>query len=131
MSEQNNQQLDLSQLTPEQLEQAMLEKEKSGASEGSLLDSHAAMCHMYYPVMRRYLKVLNKKAIERVIELVAKFPIEDSDKKPLDKKEQELFNILNQILTSKYIMIIHSAGEELAKIEEAKKTKEGENNGKV
>lgn len=104
--------------TPEEIERGMLEKESN--ADPNILDNHAAFCSLYFPRMLNYMRVMNKKALMRVMELAIKYPIEESGKDFKSENERSLFNILNQLLTSKYIMIIHSAGEELKKQEESK-----------
>lgn len=111
-------------LTPTEAEKVMIDKE---LAQGQILDNHAAFCHMYFPKLLQAINTLNSKALRRVIELAVKYPIEESDKKLKTQTEKDTFNILNQLLTSKYSMILYTGLEEMQRQEKEKENGKSQN----
>lgn len=114
--------------TSEEIEKELLEKKVQEESEGHPLDVFAANFKIYHMRAIQGFRQLSSKAKDRVMELAIKFPIEDSDKKLLNETEKTVYNVINQLIIDKGMLLVHSAGEELRKQEEEKTKIEGEKN---
>lgn len=119
---------------------------QSKVEESNPLDVHAQMFYMYGPRFRGQLQMMNKKALIRLINSLVQFPLNDNEIKLRSKVEQDAFHTGDQMLTSKYVMMIVTdmntqmeakQKEEQAKLELDKQGQdvvvsnntEGENNG--
>lgn len=104
--------------TPEQVEQVMVQKEKEASQNpGHVLDTYAGFFQVYGPVFARLIEQLGKKSLIRVMNLLIKYPIEEEHLKPMNKVEKDLFRIGHELLISKYMLILHTAGEKIAEDE--------------
>lgn len=82
-------------------------------------DLHAQLFYMYMPIFRRHLAALNKKALIRLIGSLIEVPLNERDIKTRSKVEQDAFQIGDQLLTSKYVMLILTDAQ--AQMQEAQK----------
>lgn len=107
--------------TADQVEQIILEKDKEASEKpGHVLDTYAGFFKVYGPVFDRTIDMLGKKSLARVMKLLIKYPIEEEHLKPMNKAEKDLFRIGHELLISKYMLIIHTAGEEMQRQEKEK-----------
>lgn len=90
-------------------------------AEAHPLDMHAQMFYMYMPRFRSQLNMMNKKALIRLIASLVEFPLSDKEIKLRSQLEQDAFNTGDQLLTSKYVMMIVTDAETQRKMEEEKK----------
>jgi hypothetical protein len=80
--------------------------EKAGQTAQNPEDLHAQMFYLYMPIFRRHLEHLNKKALIRLIGALVEVPLNEKEIKSRSKVEQNAFQIGDQLLTSKYVMMI-------------------------
>lgn len=118
------------------------------AEQSNPLDLHAQYFYMYFPRFRQVLNNLNKKALIRLISFLVENPLNERELRSCSKLEQDAFQIGDQLLVSKYLMMIVTdlkMQDELKTKQEAEKKaldnetqivvdsknemKEGENNG--
>ena len=101
--------------------------EKAGQTAQNPEDLHAQMFYLYMPIFRRHLEHLNKKALIRLIGALIEVPLNEKEIKSRSKVEQNAFQIGDQLLTSKYVMMILTDANtkmEAAKAEAEKKASE-------
>lgn len=82
--------------------------EQAGKTAQNPEDLHAQMFYLYMPIFRRHLEHLNKKALIRLIGALIEVPLNEKEIKSRSKVEQNAFQIGDQLLTSKYVMMILS-----------------------
>jgi hypothetical protein len=75
---------------------------------------------MYMPIFRRHLENLNKKALIRLIGALVEVPLNEKEIKTRSKTEQDAFQIGDQLLTSKYVMLILTDAQAQMKAAEQK-----------
>lgn len=80
--------------------------EQAGKTAQNPEDLHAQMFYLYMPIFRRHLEHLNKKALIRLIGALIEVPLNEKEIKSRSKVEQNAFQIGDQLLTSKYVMMI-------------------------
>lgn len=90
------------------------------------LDVHAQMFFMYGPRLHNTLKLMNKKALVRFLFQLIQHPLNDKELKFKDKLEQDCFNIADNMLTSKYMMVFTTGLQEIERVEKEKAQKEKE-----
>lgn len=79
------------------------------------LDLHAQFFFMYSPRLRNTLNLMSKKALARLVFSLVQHPLNDKEMKLREKIEQDAFHIADQMLTSKYFMILGTYMEEAQK----------------
>ncbi len=82
--------------------------EQAGKTAQNPEDLHAQMFYLYAPIFKRHLEHLNKKALIRLISSLIEVPLNEKEIKLRSKVEQNAFQIGDQLLTSKFIMMIMS-----------------------
>lgn len=92
--------------TVEELEQVGKRVATAKAEEADPLDTHAQMFYMYGPRLRNTLMLMSKKALVRLVFSLIQHPLNDKEVKTRQKIEQDAFQIADQMLTSKYFMIL-------------------------
>lgn len=85
--------------------QAQLQAEQK-AEQSNPLDLHAQYFYMYFPRFRQALNHMNKKALIRLISSLVECPLNEKELKARSKVEQDVFQIGDQLLVSKYLMMI-------------------------
>lgn len=80
--------------------------EKAGKTAQNPEDVHAQLFYLYMPIFRRFLENLNKKALIRLIGALVEVPLNEKEIKSRSKVEQDAFKVGDQLLTSKYVMMI-------------------------
>lgn len=70
------------------------------------LDLHAQFFYMYSPRLRNQLNMINKKGLIRLLFSLIQFPLNEKEIKLRSKVEQDAFQTADQMLTSKYVMMI-------------------------
>jgi hypothetical protein len=101
--------------TAEATQLAKIQREASSPE-----DLHAQMFYMYMPIFRRHLERLNKKALIRLIGGLVEVPLNEKQIKTQSKTEQDAFQIGDQLLTSKYVMLILTDAQTQMKAAEEK-----------
>lgn len=88
-------------------------------AEANPLDAHAQMFYMYTPRLFNMLKMMNKKAVIRLLFSLIQHPIGEKEIQTRSKIEVDAFQIADQMLTSKYMMMMvtymETAQEAMAK----------------
>lgn len=79
------------------------------------LDLHAQMFYLYSPRLHNTLKLMSKKALIRLMFTLIQHPLNEKELKMREKIEQDAFQIADQMLTSKYFMILGTYMEEAYK----------------
>lgn len=106
---------------------ALDQMEQAGKTAQNPEDLHAQMFYLYMPIFRRHLEHLNKKALIRLIGALIEVPLNEKEIKTRSKVEQNAFQIGDQLLTSKYVMMILTDANtkmQAAQAETAKKATE-------
>jgi hypothetical protein len=86
------------------------------------LDLHAQLFYLYAPIFKKYLNVLNKKALIRLIGSLIEVPLNEKEIKLRSKVEQDCFKIGEQLLSSKFVMMILTEAQYKMKEAEEKTT---------
>jgi hypothetical protein len=116
MSETNNQATQTPSI--EELAKVGEKLASSKANEADPLDTHAQMFYMYGPRLRNTLMLMSKKALVRLVFSLIQHPLNDKEIKMREKIEQDAFQIADQMLTSKYFMILGSYMDVVTKMQE-------------
>lgn len=80
----------------------------------------ARFFHMYLPVFKQKLSKLNKKGLQRVIERLVEWPLNEKELKWPFKEEKDAFLIGDRLLESKYAMFRYVINDEMQKAEPKK-----------
>lgn len=86
------------------LEIELKSKDKTGNTDP--LDIHAQYFYMYFPRFRNGLQNMNKKALIRLISSLVECPLNEKDIKIRSEMERNLFHMGDQLLCSKYLMML-------------------------
>jgi len=89
------------------------------------IDLHAQMFKYYLPLFKNGLGQLNKKALIRVIGSLIEVTLNDVDIKLRSKVEKDVFQMGDQLLTSKYIMMIYTDAQQQQMLAEKNKIPDG------
>lgn len=90
----------------------MIQKEMSPTqNQAQPIDTYAGHFALYAPVFTRNIESMNKKALQRLLKLLVKYPIEDEQLQPLGKQEKDTFMMADKLLISKYMMYLHMLNE--------------------
>ena len=81
------------------------------------LDLHAQMFYLYSPRLHNTLKLMSKKALIRLVFSLIQHPLNEKELKMREKIERDAFQIADQMLTSKYFMILGTYMEEASKMQ--------------
>jgi hypothetical protein len=124
-TQQENQQIDA-------LQNALSQGDAQQVDQHDPLDTHAQLFHLYTPRLRGMLNMMNKKALIRLLFSLIQFPLQEGELKTRSKLEKDAFQISDQMLTSKYLMVLGTYLQ--IETENAKKLEtnsiEGETNGR-
>jgi hypothetical protein len=81
------------------------------------LDLHAQMFYLYTPRLRNTLNLMSKKALIRLVFMLIQHPLNERELKMREKIEIDAFQIADQMLTSKYFMILGTYMEQATKMQ--------------
>jgi hypothetical protein len=109
------------QLISEQEATVLAKVQEAAKTANNPEDIHAKLFEMYMPIFRRYLEHLSKKALIRLIGALIEVPLNEKEIKSRSKPEQDAFRIGDQLLTSKYVMMILTDAEQAMNAKEEKK----------
>lgn len=115
-------------------------KAQEKTQEADPLDVHAQYFYLYFPRFRSHLNMMNKKALIRLISSLVECPLNAKELKLRSRQEQDCFQIADQLLVSKYFMMIMTDLQMQDKLQKESldkqvplvvdsKSNEGENNG--
>lgn len=107
----------------EEIEKELIEKDQNSLNNLSPEDRHGMFFSIYGPRLKMLLKHVGKKGLERIINSLIQYPLNMDELKFTSKHEKEVYALCNEMLISKYSLVISTLLEnEKKKLDE--KTKE-------
>lgn len=110
---------------PAGIEEAKAQAEAGLKEEGPVdaTEMASTMLYLYTPKFNAAVDKLSSNALRRVLKKLVSFPLNDKDYKPTSQVEQDVFNVGDRLLESKFLLLLdnyHQLVQDQIKEEENK-----------